>query len=81
MTDKKRLVEAIRAGLSGDGNVAELEFKCADGTVACIQFPTASSSSVMLSIERAIGSLFEQQREMLKGGPGSFVPVDAKRVS
>jgi hypothetical protein len=67
MADATQFLESVRAGLSQDGIVAELQMVRANGKVACIQFPAAAAASIMLNIEQALGTPFEKQRAMLKG--------------
>jgi hypothetical protein len=76
-----QFVDGVGAGLSHDGQTAELHFLRKDGRVTPVQFPTAATASVLLNIEQALGTLFEQQRAMLKGqDPRNFFAIGTKHV-
>jgi hypothetical protein len=82
MIDPTQLVKSTSAALSLDGHIAELQFVRGNGKTARIHFPMDQAGSIILSIEEALGQLFDAQREMLKGqDPRAFFPLSVKRVS
>jgi len=82
MVDPTQFVTAVGASLSPDGKTSVLQFKLANGKTAHVLFPTEGASSIMLNIERALGTLYEKQRKLLKGeDPRAFFAIGAKRVS
>jgi hypothetical protein len=82
MVDPTQFVTAVAAKLSPDGKTSVLVFKLANGKENYVQFPTGESASLMLNLEQALGTLFEQQRKLLKGAdPRELFAVGAKRVS
>jgi hypothetical protein len=82
MVDQTKLLAAVGASLSADGQVSELQFVRTDGSTAYIQFPIAASAGVLLSIEQALGQLFEKQQAMLKGKDlRTFLEIKTKRVA
>lgn len=82
MSDQSEFVQAVRAALSLDGTVAQLEFIRANGTQAHVHFPMALTTEVVLNIEKALGILFEKQRERLQGSdPRGSYPFKPKRVT
>jgi len=76
-----QFVEAVASRLSPDGQTTELGFLLKDGSITSVQFPAPAAASIMLNIEQALGTLFEQQRAMLKGrDPRTFFTLGAKQV-
>jgi hypothetical protein len=74
-------VKAVGGGMSADGNVFMLQFMQANGRPVSISFPAAAASSLMLDTEKALGLLFQQQRQILGGqDPRTFFPMGAKRA-
>jgi len=82
MSDQSEFVQAVRAALSSDGTVAQLEFIRANGTQAYVHFPMALTTDVVLNIEKALGILFAKQRERLPGlDPRGVYPFKPKHVT
>jgi hypothetical protein len=81
MVDEAKFLKAVGASLSTDGQVAELHFMRADGSIAYVQFPVSATGGVWLNIEHALGQLLEKQRATLKGADPRTFFINAKRVA
>jgi hypothetical protein len=82
MADTGQFVTAVSASLSTDGDVAQLQFRRANGKIAYIDFPTAAAGPMMLNIEQAMGTLFEMQRARVHGeDPRGVFAIGAKKVA
>ncbi len=60
-------LKAVAAGLSEDGRTAQLQFLLDDDSTVTVPFPSHHAATAMLEIQSALGTVFEQQRALIKG--------------
>jgi hypothetical protein len=76
MSDTSQYLRGFGGAISEDGRVGQLECVRANGTKTYLQFPMEAVGSIVIMFHRAIGSLFEKQRELLKGtDPRNIFPM------
>jgi hypothetical protein len=76
MSDTSQYLRGFGGAISGDGLVGQLECLRANGTKTYLQFPMEAAGSIVTLFHRAIGSLFEKQRELAKGtDPRDIFPM------
>jgi hypothetical protein len=68
MFDENELVKTITTGISPDGEFVQLEFVRGNGIKVPIHFRSAAASSLMLTVEHALGELFENNRDKFQYG-------------
>src|SRR4051812_6890138 len=69
-------VNSVAASLSDDGRTALLEFQLEDGNTVPVSFPTERTCPLLLDMQHVLGTLFTQQRELLKGlDPRLYLPI------
>jgi hypothetical protein len=68
MFDEAELVKNITTAISPDGEVVQLEFVRQNGIKVPIHFRSAGAGSLMLTLEHALGELFENNRDKFKHG-------------
>jgi len=61
-----QFVTAVDVALSGDGEVAQLQFVKADGRATFVDVPAAQAGALMLDIQHALGGLVSKD---LPNGP------------
>ena len=74
-------VELYRASISNDGQIACLRVARANGEVT--EFPFFAHKTVLIlhAVERALGQIFERQREKIGGhDPRTFFQIGARRI-
>lgn len=76
MSDTSQYLRGFGGAISEDGRVGQLECLRANGTKTYLQFPMEAAGSIVALFHRAIGSLFEKQRELIKGAdPRNIFPM------
>jgi hypothetical protein len=79
--DSNQFVMSVGATLSPDGQVAQINVARANGETVELPFPVAAAGSIVLTIEEALGTMFERQRSRLKGqDPQAVYPIGAKKI-
>ena len=68
MLDESEFVKNIVTAISPDGEVVQLEFIRGNGIKVPIHFRSAGAGSLMLTLEHALGELFENNRDKFKHG-------------
>jgi hypothetical protein len=79
--DSNQFIMSIGATLSTNGQIAQINVVRANGETVQLPFPVAAAGPIMLTIEKALGTLFEQQRSRLKGqDPRVIFPIASRQV-
>ncbi len=73
---EQQFVRGFAGAISPDGQIGQIECLRANGTKTYLQFPMAAAGSIVTLFHRAVGSLFEKQRELVKGtDPRNIFPM------
>jgi hypothetical protein len=76
MANQPEFLQGFGGAISPDGRIGQLECVRANGTKTYLQFPMEAAGNIATMFHRAIGSLFEKQRELLKGtDPRNIMPM------
>jgi hypothetical protein len=79
--DSSQLIMSVGATLSPNGQIAQINVVRANGETVQLPFPVAAAGAIMLTIEKALGTVFEKQRSLLKGqDPRVIFPIASKQV-
>jgi hypothetical protein len=73
---EQQFVTGFGGAISPDGRIGQIECLRANGTRTYFQFPMAAAGSIITLFHRAVGSLFEKQRELIRGAdPRNIFPM------